>query len=114
MSFFIVTMSHPDGDGWGRHVRAHVRYLEALVADGTLRASGPLRGTPLRTGFLIMLAKDRSDVEAIIAKDPFAVEGLIETLTIAEWDPLFGAFAAESSGTAGAILKAAEAGGKPA
>ncbi|MGA7808573.1 hypothetical protein [Bradyrhizobium sp.] len=33
-----------------------------------------------------------------MAADPFAVAGLIESLTITEWDPLFGAFAAESSG----------------
>ena len=45
-----------------------------------------------------MKAGARSDVEALVRADPFAREGLIETLTIEEWDPLFGTFAAESSG----------------
>ena len=45
-----------------------------------------------------MKADARADVEALVRADPFAIEGLIESLTIEEWDPLFGAFAAESSG----------------
>jgi uncharacterized protein len=98
MRFFIVTMSHPDGDGWNRHLAAHVAYLKGLVAAGSLRASGRLIGTKLRSGFLIFTVPDRAAVEALVAADPFAVEGLIETLTIIEWDPLFGAFAAESTG----------------
>lgn len=53
MPFFIATMSHPDGDGWNWHLAAHVAYLNHLVAVGSLRASGPLIGTPLRSGFLI-------------------------------------------------------------
>jgi uncharacterized protein YciI len=98
MRFFIVTMVHPDGDGWNRHLADHVQYLRELVAAGVLRASGPLKGTPLRSGFLLFTASDRAAVEALVARDPFAIEGLIKALTIIEWDPLFGAFAAESSG----------------
>lgn len=97
MAFFLVTMSHPDGEGWNTHLKAHIDYLQELVEQGKLRASGPLRGTPLRTGFLILLADNKAEAEAIIAQDPFAIEGLIEELTIVEWDPLFGAFEAESS-----------------
>lgn len=98
MAFFIVTMVHPDGPAWGAHVAAHVRYLEGLVREGTLRASGPLRGTPKRSGFLVFKTASRDAVERCIANDPFAIEGVIDSLTIEEWDPLFGAFAAESSG----------------
>jgi uncharacterized protein len=98
MRFFIVTMSHPDGDGWNRHLAAHVAYLTGLVAAGHLRASGRLIGTKLRSGFLIFTVPDRAAVETLVAADPFAIEGLIETVTIIEWDPLFGAFATESTG----------------
>ena len=98
MRFFTVTMAHPDGDGWNRHLAAHVAYLETRIADGSLRASGPLKGTPRRSGFLIFTAPDRATVEALVAADPFAIEGLIESLAITEWDPLFGAFASDSSG----------------
>jgi uncharacterized protein YciI len=90
-----------------RHLAAHVVYLKTLVAAGSLRASGPLKGTRLRSGFLIFMVPDRATVEALVAADPFATKGLIESLTITEWDPLFGAFAAESSGNL-AGLSAAE------
>ena len=98
MAFFTVTMTHPDGEGWGRHAAAHVAYLRELVAAGTLRASGPLFDGPLRAGFLILQAGTREEVEAIVERDPFAREGLIAALTIRRWDRLFGAFAGESSG----------------
>lgn len=98
MAFFTVEMTHPDGEGWGRHAAAHVAYLRRLVAEGTLVASGPLKKTSLRAGFLIMKAGSRAEVEALVEADPFASNGLILSLTIKEWDPLFGAFAAEASG----------------
>ncbi len=41
----------------------------------------------------------RNDAEMLVARDPFAIEGLIVSLTIQEWDPLFGAFADKSSGS---------------
>jgi len=57
---------HPEGDGWNRHLADHVRYLHELVAAGVLRASEPLKGTPLRSGFLIFTAPDRAAVEALV------------------------------------------------
>ena len=97
MKFFVVTMTHPDGEGWGEHVMAHVEYLRGLVGQGKLRASGPARGLPLRAGLLVFTVADRVELDALIAADPFAIEGLIDQLTVVEWDPMFGAFAAESS-----------------
>ena len=52
----------------------------------------------VKAGFLILQAQDRDVVRTIIDADPFAIAGIVENLTINEWDPLFGAFAAESSG----------------
>jgi hypothetical protein len=97
MAFFIVRMTHPNGPDWNQHVVVHVEYLLSLIERGALKASGPLKGTPLRAGFLIMQADSREAVEAIVAEDPFAKEDLIVALTIEEWDPLFGAFGEESS-----------------
>jgi uncharacterized protein len=95
--FFVVTMSHPDGPAWGAHVIEHVNYLSELIDQGKLRASGPAVGTTLRTGVLLFTVADRAELDALIAGDPFAREGLVEELTVIQWDPLFGAFAAESS-----------------
>lgn len=99
MAFYIVTMSHPDGPEWNRHVAEHVEYLLELVEKEKLKASGPLKGSPLRSGFLIIVANSRTEVEALIEEDPFSREKLIVSLSIEEWDPLFGVFGEESSRT---------------
>ncbi len=97
MKFFVVTMSHPDGPGWGEHVMPHVEYLNGLIEAGKLRASGPVVGGELRAGLLLFTVATRAELDALIAADPFAIEGLIEALTVTEWNPLFGAFAGEAA-----------------
>ena len=97
MKFFVVTMSHPDGPGWGAHVMPHVEYLKGLIAAGKLRASGPVVGSALRAGLLLFTVETRAELDALIAADPFAREGLIEELTVTEWNPLFGMLAGEAS-----------------
>lgn len=99
MAIFTVMMTHPDGEGWATHLKPHVDYLQKILAEGKLKASGPLKGTRLRSGFLIIAAADRAEAEAIIAGDPFSTENLIVDLVINEWDPVFGAFHDISSKT---------------
>jgi uncharacterized protein YciI len=92
MALYVVTYEHPDAEGWGKHVMAHVQYLKDLLATGDLLASGPFVGTPDRSAMLIMSAPDQAALLEIIGRDPFAIEGLIHNMTITEWDPIFGAF----------------------
>ncbi|MHC1481314.1 YciI family protein [Frateuria aurantia] len=98
MPLYLVRMEHPDGDRWNQHVLEHVLYLKSLIEQGHLLASGPLKETPRRAGFLILRAEHRQDAAALIQADPFAREDLISTLSIEQWDPLFGRLAGESSG----------------
>lgn len=97
MALYVVTYNHPDAEGWAKHVMPHVQYLNDLLKRGVLRASGPFVGTPDRSAMLIIEATDQKALLEIIAEDPFAVEGLIHDMTISEWDPIFGAFNADSS-----------------
>ena len=46
---------------------------------------------------LIIEAADQKALLEIIGADPFAIEGLIHDMTVNEWDPIFGAFNADSS-----------------
>ena len=97
MPLFVVTYTHPDEAGWQAQLMPHIEYLRALVDDGVLRASGPLPGTPVKSALLIIAASDRAELDAIVARDPFAAHGLIAEMTVREWDPIFGAFNADSS-----------------
>ena len=97
MAFYIVRFEHPDAQGWQQQLGAYLGWLRDRVADGTVRASGPLVGAPDRAATLIMAAPDRAALDAIIATDPFAIHGLIENMTVTQWDPIFGAWAAEST-----------------
>ena len=96
MKFFVVTYVHPDSEGWNKYLLAHVAYLENLLKEGTLRASGPFIGTPHESAMLILSAASRKDVLDVIAKDPFQIQGLVTETTVAEWGPVFGTYQDES------------------
>lgn len=97
MSLWVVTFTHPDASGWQQQLMPHVDYLRKLIADGVLRASGPMPGEADKKAMLIIAAPDRAALDAIVAADPFAEHGLIGALTVAHWDPIFGVFTADSS-----------------
>lgn len=97
MTLFVVTYSHPDAEGWQKHVAAHVAYLRELLAQGVLRASGPVEGGPHRAALLIIAADNIDALEAIVDRDPFALHGLIDDMEVRQWDPIFGAFNGDSS-----------------
>lgn len=86
-------MTHPDGEGWGQHVAAHVAFLNRLIDAGEILVSGPVSGLGKRAGFIIMTVADITEARDLIRQDPFAVKGLIDELTIVEWTPMFGSLA---------------------
>lgn len=95
MAFFMVTYAHLDEDRWREHLTPHMQWLQDRVADGSLKASGPLVGKPGRQAMLIMVGADRQAVLNIIESDPFKIEGLVDDLSVCEWDPMFGCFATD-------------------
>jgi uncharacterized protein len=97
MPLYIVTYEHPDETGWQQHLMPHITWLQDQLKSGTLIASGPFPGAPQKQALLILRAADRTALDALIASDPFAVEGLIANMTVREWDPIFGAFNDQSS-----------------
>ena len=90
-------MTHPDGDGWGKHAAAHVSFLNRLIDAGQIRVSGPVTGLGKRAGFIIMTVASIEEARSLVEQDPFAVKGLIDELTIVEWTPMFGSLAGEGA-----------------
>lgn len=97
MPLYVVRFHHPDADGWQQQLTAHIAFLQQLLRDGSLKASGPLVGAADKAALLLIEAPDRPALDAIIARDPFAEHGLIADMIVEEWDPLFSAFNALSS-----------------
>ncbi len=97
MAVFIVHYQHPDAEGWQKQLMPHIHYLQDLLAQGVLLASGPLPEGADKPAMLIISADDEQALHAIIAGDPFAEHGLIANMTVTRWDPIFGAFNALSS-----------------
>lgn len=98
MKFYVVRFVHYDSDGWKEKLDVHLDYLESLVQKGVVRACGPLTGTPVRSALLIFSAHSREEVIEAVNGDPFMIHGLINEMTITEWDPVFGVFSSESTG----------------
>lgn len=92
MAVFIVHYDHPNEAGWQQQLLPHIHYLQDLLAENVLLASGPLPDETVKSAMLIISAADEDDLKAIVARDPFAEHGLIENMTVTKWDPIFGAF----------------------
>lgn len=59
-----------------RFLAAHREYLSKHYAAGDFIASGPQ--TPRVGGVIMIKANDRGSVEAIIAQDPFNINGIAD------------------------------------
>jgi uncharacterized protein YciI len=97
MPVYAINYEHPNEAGWRQHLPPHIGWLQDRLKDGSLLASGPFANSPQRAAMLVMYAQDRAAIDALIASDPYAVEGLIENMTVREWDPIFGDFTERSN-----------------
>ena len=68
-------------------VDRHRAYLRELHAQGKMVCSGPF--VPREGGALLLRIEDRSEIEPLLAKDPFQIEKLVSN-TIYVWDPNIG------------------------
>ncbi|WP_166972002.1 YciI family protein [Brevibacterium atlanticum] len=71
---------------------SHRQWQSDLVEAGVILASGPLDDEPQPGGLLIFAAADRAEVERHLAEDPYASIGVIESVSVREWTPVFGPF----------------------
>lgn len=67
------------------HLLTHRAFLDECYQNAILIASGPQ--VPRVGGVLLSQLKDRSQLEAILSRDPFSIHQLAE-YTIIEFDPI--------------------------
>ncbi|PXX54653.1 hypothetical protein DFR70_12494 [Nocardia tenerifensis] len=92
MPIFAVhyTYSAATVPGRDTHRPEHRAWLADQLAAGALLTSGPY---PDGSGALILFrAEDADALRALLARDPFAREGLIDEVRVVEWLPVLGAF----------------------
>ena len=68
-------------------VERHRAYLRQLQAQGKMVCSGPF--VPREGGALLLRIEKPSEIEPILAKDPYQIEKLVSH-TIYIWDPNIG------------------------
>ncbi|MEA5454601.1 YciI family protein [Sinomonas sp. JGH33] len=75
-------------------VRAdHRGWLAGIAENGQLLASGPYEDG---TGALLLFkADDAEALHALLAQDPFAVEGLLASSSAIAWNPVSGPLASQ-------------------
>ena len=71
---FVILLHYENGlDPVEKHLAAHAAWLDDQFSRGIFLASG--RRVPRTGGVILALARDRAQVEALVATDPFHIHG---------------------------------------
>jgi uncharacterized protein YciI len=85
MPLFAVTLTFTNDADRRQQVRpTHREYLKKLLDEGKLHESGPFVDD---SGALVIYdVADLAEVQEILANDPYAPAGIVESVTINEWN----------------------------
>ena len=85
MPLFAVNITFTDNVERRLEVRpTHREYLKELLAQGKLHESGPYADDS--GALLIYDAADIAEVQELLANDPYAPNGIVESVMINEWN----------------------------
>lgn len=85
MPLFAVNITFTDNVERRLEVRpTHREYLKELLAQGKLFESGPYVDDS--GALLVYEAADVAEVQELLANDPYAPNGIVESVTINEWN----------------------------
>ncbi|MDQ0734209.1 YciI family protein [Arthrobacter agilis] len=92
MSIFAVEYVYsPDHEDLrAEHRPAHRQWLEELVGQGRVLASGPFADGS--GALLLFTSESEADLSRLVGQDPFARAGAISAVKATEWNPIIGAF----------------------
>lgn len=86
MQYYVVTFTHTKIVGWTIFLPAHISYLKKLIKEDKLQISGPGVGTPVRSAQLVFKVTDKTELDQLVAGDPYSRHGLVATKTENLWD----------------------------
>ncbi|WP_323961241.1 hypothetical protein GC088_05590 [Arthrobacter sp. JZ12] len=72
------------------HRPAHREWLNSLVGQGKVLASGPFVDNA--GALLLFVAGSESELSDLLKQDPFATAGVISAVKTTQWNPVIGAF----------------------
>ena len=88
MAKFAVVLTFGDPDKVAETRPRHREYLQRLLSEGRLHASGPWAdGTG---ALLIYEAADEAEVRSLLETDPYTAAGVIADAQIKEWNQVYG------------------------
>ncbi len=92
MSIFAVEYVYdPDQEGLrAEHRPEHRAWLEGLVEQGRVLASGPFADGS--GALLVFSSETESHLNELVGQDPFAREGVISAVKTTAWNPVIGVF----------------------
>jgi uncharacterized protein YciI len=93
MAWFTVETRYVDDPGKLADSRPrHRAYLRGLVEQGKVAAAGPWADDS--AGFAIYQVEDRTELDRLLAGDPYTVDGVAASRTINEWKLVLGSVGA--------------------
>jgi len=94
MPYFATVYRYTEDEAKRDEVRpSHRAYLNELVQQGRLAVSGPYVGGDRGGALLIFVADDEAAALELSDDDPFVLQGLVEQLTVRQWQPVSGELA---------------------
>ncbi len=88
MARFLVLTTFTSQEARLTHRSAHRAHLRNLVDTGTLLMAGPFDDQS--GGVQIFEANDETEVQELMARDPFTIEGVFATINIRSWTVVAG------------------------
>jgi uncharacterized protein YciI len=93
MAWFTVETTYVSDPGKLADSRPrHRAYLQTLVEQGKVGAAGPWADDS--AGFAIYQVADRAELDELLAKDPYTIDGVAAARTVKEWKLVLGSVGA--------------------
>lgn len=90
MSLYAVRYLYSDDTaGRDEHRPAHREFLGGLTQEGVVVASGPLLDGAAEA-LLLLEGESAESVRDLLSQDPFAQQGMLDSVEVREWDVVIG------------------------